>query len=219
MVTPHGRVDPSERGFSVAELMIGLLISSLTMAAAITMTDQVSRSYTSQLDDAVIQEEARYALQWIEGSLRSAGSNPYGILTTDCPIPGTLVQAVQRDPDADGVMDDIRIMRDTNPPNGQFGGVPCGSDAAEDITIAFDPVNRVITRLDNSLGGAPVSMSDSVIAGLQFTYLDLNRAPAATDAATTYVQIAVTAQAPNRDRNTGLRTSYTLRSEVRVRVR
>lgn len=202
----------------MAELMIGLLISSLTMAAAVTMTDQVSRSYTSQLDDAVIQEEARYSLTWIESAIRAAGSNPYSILTTDCPVAGTVVQPIQRDPDGDGVMDDIRIMSDTNPPNGELGGSPCGSDADEDITIAFDPNNRVITRLDNSVGGAPVPMSDRVITGLQFTYFDLNGAPAATDATTAYVQIAVTAQAPNRDRNTGLLTSYTLTSEVRLRV-
>ena len=199
--------------------MIGLLISSITMTAAVVMTDQVSRSHTAQLDDAVIQEEARFALQWIEDTLRSAGSNPYGAITTDCPVVGTIVQAILRDPDADTLMDDIRIMGDVNPPNGRLGGVPCGTDTDEDITIAHDPINRTITRLDNAVGGAPVPMSDNVITALQFTFLDLNRAPAATDDAVAYVQVAVTAQAPNRDRQTGLRTTYTLNSEVRLRTR
>ena len=198
--------------------MVGLLISSITMAAAMTMTDQVSRSYTTQLDDAVIQEEARFALHWIENSVRF-GSNPYGIVTTDCPVAGTLVQAIQRNPDGDGLMDDIRIMSDTSPPNGQIGGVPCGSDTDEDLTISYDSVTQTITRLDNSVGGAPVPMSDSVITALQFTFLDFNRAPAATDATTAIVQIAVTSQAPNRDRNTGLFPTYTLTSEVRLRTR
>lgn len=215
MVTRESR----DAGFSVAELLIGMLISSLTMTAAVVMTDQVSRSYTAQLDDAVIQEEARYALTWIEDALRSAGSNPYGALTTDCPMVGTVVQGLQRDPGGDGVMDDIRIMGDINPPNSRVGGTPCGADLGEDVTIAHDVANRTIVRQDNAAGGAPVPMSDAVVTALRFTYLDINRAPVLDDAQVAYVGVLVTTQAPNRDRQTGLRTTYTLASEVRVRSR
>ncbi len=208
-----------ECGFSVAELMIGLLISSITMTAAVTLTSQVSRSYNVQLDDAVIQEEARFALHWIEDAVRAAGSNPYQLVTTDCPVAGTLVEAIQRDPNGDAIFDDIRVIADVNPPNGSIGGNPCGSESDEDLTIAYDPEARAITRLDNSLGGAPIPMSDSVVTSLQFTFLDGNRQPAATDGAVAYVQIAVTTQAPNRDSTMGQLPSYTLTSEVRIRAR
>ena len=48
------------------ELLIATLVGSATLGAAVLITDQVSRGYTSQLDGALVQEEARFALTWIE---------------------------------------------------------------------------------------------------------------------------------------------------------
>ena len=209
-----------QRGFSLIELLIATLVGSATLGAAVLITDQVSRGYTSQLDGAMVQEEARFALDWIEEALRSAGSNPYGIAASNCPAAGTAFLAIRRDPNGNAVMDDIRIQADVNPPNALLGGLAaaCG-EAGEDITIAHDPATQTITVLDNNLGGAPTPMTDGVITQLQFTHLDASRVVTANENAIAFVQVAVTAQGPNRDRQLGQPATVTLTSEVRIRTR
>ena len=207
-----------QRGFSLIELLIATLVGSATLGAAVLITDQVSRGYTSQLDGAMVQEEARFALDWIEEALRSAGSNPYGIAASNCPAAGTAFLAIRRDPNGNAVMDDIRIQADVNPPNALLGGLACG-EAGEDITIAHDPAAQAITVLDNNLGGAPTPMTDGLITQLQFTHLDASRVVTANENAIAFVQVAVTAQGPNRDRQLGQPATVTLASEVRIRTR
>ena len=209
-----------QHGFSLVELLIATLVGSAMLGAAVLITDQVSRGYTSQLDGAMVQEEARFALNWIEEALRSAGSNPYGIAASNCPAAGTAFRAIRRDPNGNAVMDDIRIQADVNPPNALLGGLaaPC-AEPGEDITIAHDPAAQTITVLDNNLGGAPTPMTDGVITQLQFTHLDANRAVTANENAIAFVQVAVTAQGPNRDRQLWQPATVTLTSEVRIRTR
>ena len=209
-----------QRGFSLIELLIATLVGSATLGAAVLITDQVSRGYTSQLDGAMVQEEARFALDWIEEALRSAGSNPYGIAASNCPAAGTAFLAIRRDPNGNAVMDDIRIQADVNPPNALLGGLaaPC-AEPGEDITIAHDPAAQTITVLDNNLGGAPTPMTDGLITQLQFTHLDASRVVTANENAIAFVQVAVTAQGPNRDRQLGQPATVTLTSGVRIRTR
>ena len=209
-----------QRGFSLIELLIATLVGSAMLGAALLITDQVSRGYTSQLDGAMVQEEARFALDWIEEALRSAGSNPYGIAASNCPAAGTAFLAIRRDPNGNAVMDDIRIQADVNPPNALLGGLAaaCG-EAGEDITIAYDPAAQTITVVDNNLGGAPTPMTDGLITQLQFTHLDASRVVTANENAIAFVQVAVTAQGPNRDQQLGQPTTVTLTAEVRIRSR
>ena len=209
-----------QRGFSLIELLIATLVGSAMLGAALLITDQVSRGYTSQLDGAMVQEEARFALDWIEEALRSAGSNPYGIAASNCPAAGTAFLAIRRDPNGNAVMDDIRVQADVNPPNALLGGLAaaCG-EAGEDITIAHDPAAQTITVVDNNLGGAPTPMTDGLITQLQFTHLDAGRVVTANENAIAFVQIAVTAQGPNRVQQLGQPATVTLTSEVRIRTR
>ena len=66
------------------------------MTGALSITDQMSRGYTSELDDSTIQQEAQYAIEWIEEALRAAGNNPYEVTTSDCPVAATPFQAASR---------------------------------------------------------------------------------------------------------------------------
>lgn len=208
------------RGFTIAELLVAMLITVTMMGAALTVADQVSRGFNAQLDGALLQAEARFAMEWIETTLRTAGSNPYDIATTNCPGAGTAFEALRLDPNGNAVMDDVRLQADINPPNGLLGGVGGVCDeTGEDVTIAHDPTARTITLLDNNLGGTPTPMTDSVITDLQFTYLDANRAPTTVAAAVAFVQVLVTAETPNANRARGAADSVTLTTEVRVRTR
>jgi prepilin-type N-terminal cleavage/methylation domain-containing protein len=221
MVRPRGprrRLEACD-GFSLPELMIALVVATATIGAGLVVSSQFSSVYTSQLDDAAMREEARYSLRIIEDVLRSAGSNPFAITTSVCPAPGTVFRPIDRDPDGDAVLDDIRIHADVNPPNGLLGGPPCGGEANEDVTIAYDGPAQTITFLDNNVGGAPAPITDSLITNLQFTYLDANRVATANDNAVSYVQVAITALTRSRDVYLGQPRTVTVNSEVRVRAR
>ena len=215
--TPHVR---HARGYSTAELLIAMMVTVTAMGTALAVTEQISRGYTTQLDNALTQEEARFALEWLETALRTAGANPYDVATTNCPGAAFNVQAVRLDPNGNGVMDDLRLQADVNPPNGLVGGVGGTCDeAGEDVTIGHDSGAKTITLLDNNLGGLPTPMTDGVITGLQFSYLDANRVATNAAAAAAFVQVSVTAEAPGANRARGARDTVTLTSEVRIRVR
>ena len=221
MVTPPVNVRlRDQHGFSLIELMIASFVGALTLSAAVALTSKMSRTYNSQLDNIAAQEEARYAMDAITRTLRTAGSNPYEITITNCPSNNSTVVPIRRDPNANSVMDDIRVQADVNPPNGRIGGASPGqcTELDEDITFAYDATASAITRRDNNSGSA-VPITDNVITQLQFTYLDVNRAATTVESAIAYIQVSITARSRQRDenRNTGL--SYTLTSEVRVRSR
>lgn len=216
---PPGR-RRAERGFSLVEFMIGAALSIAVLGASTMVMSQVTRGYNQQLDGATAQEEAQWALDFITRYLRAAGANPYNVNTSACPAAGTTFTALDLDPNTTGLPNNIRIHADVNPPNGVLGGLAgvC-TEANEDIIIAYDAANLVITKRDRNLDAAPLAMTDSVITNLTFTYLNENRVATAVEGQIAFVQIAVTARTPSRDQYTAQQTSYTLTNEVRVRSR
>jgi prepilin-type N-terminal cleavage/methylation domain-containing protein len=190
----------SEAGFTLLEFLIAMSITTVVLGATVGLATTIQQAYTSDLDDAAIEQEVRYSLDWIARYLRSAGSNPYS-----CAV----FQSIWMDPNGTGSNNNVRVQADINPPDGDC------TDSEEDVTIALDAVNRVIT-LDT--GAGPVAMTDPVITNLQFTYLNSSHNPTAVEAQIAYVVIAVTGQSRGRDTNTGF-TQFTLSSEVRIRTR
>ena len=208
------------KGFTLIELLLAMAISATVLGTALLLTTQVQKSYATQVDGASVQQEARYAMDWITRLLQSAGSNPTEITVSGCPAAGTTFRALRRDPNADGVQSDIRIHADIGPPNGLLGGIggAC-NEAGEDVTIAHDAANRTITRRDNNLDAAAVNMSDRVITNLQFAYIRANGMAAVTDDQIAVVRVTVAARTPSVDPYTGQFVTYTLTSDVRVRSR
>ena len=216
----HGDQTPSKLGFALMELLVATFTGMIVLGAGVSLVSQVQRGYTSQLQNASIQEEARFAVDWIARELMSAGSNPYGVTVSDCPTSGTDFLTVRPDPNQDASHDDIRINADAGTPNGLLGGDTgnCG-EANEDITITFDRAQRAITQRDNNIDPAPIPMTDAVITHLDFTYLDANRGVTTNPAGITFVQVEVTAQGDVMNAQTGSLDTYTARTEVRVRTR
>ena len=210
----------SEGGFTLVEMLIASGVSIMTLGVAVQVATGVQRAYSRQLDSSAYEEEARFALDWIDRFLRSAGSNPYGITVSGCPVAGTPFLALRLDPNVNGIDDDIRINADAGVPNGLLGGEAGACiEAVEDLTIALDPVNRTITLQDNNIDAAPVAMTDNVITGLQFTYLDASRLVTADPAAIAFVGVAVTARATVMNARSRGFDTVTLSSEVRLRSR
>ena len=208
-----------EGGFSFVELMIAAGISLAALAAAATLARGVQQTYQHQLHDVTVQQEARYALDWMSRAVVSAGSNPYGINVTNCPAAGTGVQPIRIDPDGDGTNDDIRIQADSGRPNGLIvGQLGACNEPDEDVTIAHDPTNRIITRFDAGVDAAPVAMTEGIFTQLRFTYLTATLAATTAPGSIRFVRIAVQGQSRGRDPRTGLFTTFALQRDVRLRT-
>lgn len=63
----------TSRGFSLSELMVALLVSSLVIAAAMTLMTGQQRAYRSGSDERQLQEAARVAMDDLTSNLRNAG--------------------------------------------------------------------------------------------------------------------------------------------------
>lgn len=189
-----------ECGFTLVEFMIAMAITTGVLGASVVLATQVQQAYTSQMDDAALEQEVRYTLDWIARYLRSAGSNPYS-----CPV----FQAIWTDPNGNGEDDDVRVQADVNPPDADC------TDGEEDVTIALDPVNDVIT-LDTGAGA--VAMTDPIISDLEFTYLNSLRNVTTNESQIAFVGIEVTGRSQGRNATTGF-TEFTLSTEVRLRTR
>ncbi|MGH9310033.1 MAG: PilW family protein [Vicinamibacterales bacterium] len=209
----------NEAGFSLVELLIAMGISLAVMAAATTLARGVQQTYQHQLHDVTVEQEARYALDWMSRTIVTAGSNPYSVNITNCPAAGTAVQPIRIDPDADGINDDIRIQTDSRP-NGLILGAPGAcNEPNEDITIAHDgPPNNVIRRFDRGVDAAPVAMTEGIFTQLRFTYLTANMAVTSVPGSIRFVRIAVQGQSRGRNPHTGQFTTFSLQQDVRLRT-
>jgi prepilin-type N-terminal cleavage/methylation domain-containing protein len=216
---PLRRLDHA--GFSMIELLIAMTISVCVLTATMVVASQVQKSYDIELEAAAARNEAEYAVAAIARELRAAGANPYLLTTSPCPVAGTTFRPILRNPDGDGLADDIRFHSDVNPPNKALGGVVAGTctEANEDVTISHDPANRTITRRDNNTEATATPFTDGVITDLSFEYLDVNRAATAVDNNVCFVRLSVTATTRRVDPRTSQPISYTVTDEVRVRVR
>lgn len=205
---PRRRPLESESGFTIVELLIAALITTVVLGGAVALASQIQRGYSTQLDDVAVEQEARYALDWIARDLRSAASDPYDFINPE--------DEILLDPDGDLVHDDIQVRADIAEPDGVLG-------AGEDITIAFDAANKVITRQDHNavVDNMPIAMTDAIFTGLSFTYLDAARVvmdPLVPELVK-YVRVQVTAQSRALNPATLAHTTSTLATEVRLRTR
>jgi len=208
------------KGFTLTELLVSLAISIMVVGSATLLAGQMQMSYRRQLEASTAQQEGRYAIEWIERYIRAAGNNPYRVTTSACPALGTAFQAIRIDPNANGVSDDIRLQMDGSPADGLIGGsLAACTEANEDVTIALDSQNRVITLRDNNVGNVSVPRSDTIVSNLRFVYRDPTHAVTTNPNNIAFVETTVTVQSRLNDLNTGQRITYPIRSEVRVRVR
>lgn len=224
MVTLRSTVDRrarDESGFSLVEMMIAAGITAAVVGAAVALSTSIQNVYSYELEDAAVQQEARFALDWIGRTISAAGSNPYNITAGVCPV-ATTFTPIQIDPNGDDVNDDIRVHADVNPPNGILTGTVadgCDDEDGEDVTISHDADAMTIMREDMALDDDAVAMTDAVVTELLFTYLDSDRA-ATTDADdVVYVQVDLTVKSRSRNPYTLDYTTYSYESEIRVRSR
>lgn len=207
-----------EHGFSMIELMIAMLVSMLVLGSAASVISAVQNTYAHQMDDATVEQEARFAMDWIRRTIEQAGSNPYSVSVTDCPSAGTAVQAIRMDPDGDGLPDDIRVQADAGIPDGLIvGSTGSCTQADEDVTIAHNPAANTITRFDRGTDGAPVAWTDGVFTGLTFQYLDSSMTATAFSGAVRIIRVTITGRSRSARPGMAEGTTFTLESDVRLK--
>ena len=210
-----------ERGFTMIELMISMLVSMLVLGSAASVISAVQSTYAHQMDDATVEQEARFAMDWIRRTIEQAGSNPYSVSVTDCPSAGTAVQSVRMDPDGDGLPDDIRVQADAGIPDGLIvGSAGCNlsnSQANEDVTIAHNPANNTITRFDRGTDAGPIAWTDGVFTGLEFQYLDSSMTWTAFSGAVRIVRVTITGRSRSARPGMNEGATFTLESDIRLK--
>lgn len=209
-----------ERGFTLVELLVASVITVVVLGGAVALTSQIQNGYRRQIEDSAGEQEARYALEWIGRYLRGAGNNPFSVTSSDCPGANTDFYGVIIDPNGDGENDDITLQMDSNPPDGKVGGAsPACDQANEHVTITFDEATNTIEFLDEAVGASATTRTDNVIDGLEFVYLDSDRAVTNVQANVFYVQVRITIRTRTTNAATGAPATRTLQSETRVRNR
>lgn len=210
----------AERGFTLVELLVASGVSVIILGGAVALTSQMQEGYRRQIEASAAEQEGRYALEWIGKLIRGADNNPFNVVSTDCPTAGTAYAAIRFDPDGDLVDNDIRLQTDSNPPDGQVGGVLGACDQAnEDVTITLDAANDVILFYDENLGVPASIRTDAVIEDLHFIYRDAAHAVTAISANVRYVDVQITIRTRTVDSSSGAPLTRVLSSEVRVRSR
>jgi Tfp pilus assembly protein PilW len=210
-----------EDGFTLIELMVATVCTVIVLGSAVALTSQIEAGYRSQIEDSAGEQEARYALEWIGRHLRGAGNNPFNVTESDCPGANTTFSGIIIDPNDDDVDDDITIQSDSNPPDGKIGGEPPDCDQSnEHVTISYDSAAKTIVFLDEAVGDSATTRTDSVIDGLLFEYLGSDGVtPVTVSANIFYVRTRITIRTRTLNASTGLPSTRTLTSEIRVRGR
>ena len=147
----------AQQGFTLIEILIGLVILSIAFGAIYNSFAQLNRSYTTENIKAGVQLGVRIALEFMVHDIRLAGLDPLGTagagIAASVPLPTSNWITFTSDADYDGIID--------------------AANAFESITYRL--VGNELTQT-NHLGQE--TMLDNV-TNLSFTFLD------AADQATT----------------------------------
>ena len=176
-------------GFTLVEILVGLGLASVLMAAIVALFATLSRSYTTQNVAAEVQQVVRAGIDEMVMNIRMAGVNPLNIADV-------------------GVKDDysstqIRFTSDIN-----ASGV-IGDADDEDIAYIFEE-NKLKRQVD---GGNKIELVQNV-SDFSFTYLKEDELPADSVSEIRTVLISMTVTEPA---GRGQNVSRTYSARVRCR--
>jgi prepilin-type N-terminal cleavage/methylation domain-containing protein len=211
----------TQRGFTLVELMVAMVCTTIVLGGAVALTAQIQNGYRKQLEDSVGEQEARYALEWIGRYLRSVGNNPFSRASSECPASGTLFRGLI----PNTVTGALTLQSDSNPPDGFIGGGGASgacNQTNEHVTISLNGTLHEIEFLDQAVGTTATTRTDAVIDNLQFQYFTSTHGT--WDSTTSadnifYVKTIITIRTRTVNATTGDPIRRTISSEIRVRGR
>lgn len=150
--TLHVASRTSQAGFTLVELLVSILLTSIIMGAIYSVYRVQTHSVKAQENRLEAQEYARSVLDMMVREIRNAGYAPTGAVCA-----GVLVADAQR----------LQFTYDANA-NGLC------TDDNETIEYAYNSTTKNITRATNILGsttlGSAQDLTDGNATALQFTY-------------------------------------------------
>ncbi len=173
-----------ENGFTIVELVVSMALLWVVLAGVVNSVLTTQRMYTVQSAIARGQESLRSAEFTVSTLLRSAGADPNGTGTT----------LIDPDPLARGSFDNLRVVSDFNPADGDT------NDALEDVAVWVDSADTL--RIRWSAGGEDQPMAYPVTS-LEFRYFanDGTELATAANVATGATQVLFTMVAPRDPRS------------------
>lgn len=160
----------NQSGFSLMELVIGLMLITIVTGVSISLLSRFQTSYRYEEAYADAQRNARFALSRLNEIIRSAGTNPTGKMTVNQTDFAVLIS-----PTISGTAstsNSIRLKSDLNGDTLNTANISANSDVivtSEDVTLRLDAVNRRIMMDDNTVSPVQsIPIADNIIS-LSFT--------------------------------------------------
>ncbi len=160
----------NQSGFSLMELVIGLMLITVVTGVSISLLNRFQTSYRYEEAYADAQRNARFALSRLNEIIRSAGTNPTGKMTVNESDFAVLIS-----PTTSGTAStasSIRLKSDLNGDTLNTANISANSDVivtSEDVTLRLDAVNRRIIMDDNTVSPVQsITIADNIIS-LSFT--------------------------------------------------
>ena len=176
-----------EHGFTLVDILVGLAMASIVMAAIISLFTSVGRSYTIQNVAADVQQVTRAGVEHMTQNIRMAGLDPLGTAGAEI---------------KEFAADKIRFTLDRCdlPVGGPEGcGFPDGDvdDKFENVTYRWDPAERKLKQtLYAGTGSVYTETLVENVSNLSFTYLDKDDGLTSDLTAIRTVVIAMTVEDP-----------------------
>lgn len=153
----------NERGFTLVEVTISLGLLAIVMASLFGVIISSQRDYVRQRDAVHSQEAIRAAENIVSTSLRAGGADPFDVGGA----------GIDPDPLDHGAFDNLRVVSDYNPPDGDF------ADPNEDLLVWVD-ADTLYARLQ--AGQQPYPLAYPVVS-LELEYYDADGNVLSTEAA------------------------------------
>ena len=194
-----------QNGFTLVDILVGLAMASVLLAAVISLFTSMGRSYTIQNVAADVQQVTRAGVEVMIQEIRMAGFNPSGSTATgifdnfdktngfhqqhDGNIAATDAQnfAFTLDADMDGRIDHCV---DDGPAN-----CPAADDNIENELIAYRFNDGALEKY-RSASAKWENLTEENVSDLNFTYYDANGAVTSAVADIRSVEISMTIQQP-----------------------
>ena len=178
-------------GFSLIELIISMTLLVIIMGALMGTVLRVQRNFTLQQSKVSAQEALRVSELIIGTVLRSAEADPTGAGTS----------LLDPDPAGSGIFDQVRVVSDFNPPDGDV------ADQLEDVLVYTDSDTLFVRWQVSTTAQAMAAPVDSI----KFQYFDATNTELTTSAAVsgaTKVLVTLVAAQDPRIASVERRTSW-----------
>ena len=189
--------DNNEKGFTLVELMIAMVISAIVMTSVYSVYSAQQRSYIVQEGVAAMHQNLRAAMYFMEREIRMAGCDPTGAA-------GAGIQA-----DSTGTLihftEDFRGKDTGDPPDGDTGDV--NEDISYFLTDAdLDGKSDDLVRDTGCVEANIEKVIAENIQSLNFDYLDSSGATTAVFDDMRFVRITVVARSDDNSQTDTLQT-------------